>query len=79
MRMDAVQEVKKYVDDINAAGGNAQVFVYPGEGHAFMNKQSDSLGRMKSASLQPLLLLPSPQIQAILKRWAAEVKVFNCG
>jgi acetyl esterase/lipase len=39
------------VDDINAAGGHAQVFVYPGQGHAFMNSDPDSLKRMKSMSL----------------------------
>lgn len=31
------QTVSSFVDKINAAGGNAKVFVYPGEGHAFMN------------------------------------------
>lgn len=43
--------MRKYVDQIKAAGGNAVTYVYPGEGHAFMNAQSDSIERMKSGLL----------------------------
>jgi hypothetical protein len=47
--------VKGVVDKINAAGGTAELFVYPGEGHAFMNAGEDILKRMKSAG--PLTFL----------------------
>ena len=43
-----VQEVEEYVEKIKAAGGHATVYVYPGEGHAFMNSDPDSFKRMDS-------------------------------
>ena len=43
-----MQTVTAYVDKIKAAGGSASVFVYPGEGHAFMNSGEDIKKRMKS-------------------------------
>lgn len=49
------QDVEKYVGQIKATGGDATVYVYPGEGHAFMNSRPDSIERMKSK----LLVLPS--------------------
>ena len=46
------QEVKKFVEEIKAAGNAvAELYEYPGEGHAFMNKDPDSIERMKSAPL----------------------------
>ncbi len=53
--MVAMQDVRKFVDEIKAAGGDAVLYVYPGEGHAFMNAQSDSIERMKSESQRLLL------------------------
>lgn len=47
------------MDKIKAAGGNAVTYVYPGEGHAFMNAQSDSIERMKSGLLIRLNCLSS--------------------
>ena len=46
-----VQTVSGFVDKINAAGGNAKVFVYPGEGHAFMNAGEKIKEKMKSEGL----------------------------
>ena len=46
----ALQEVKKFVEDIKGAGNAvAELYEYQGEGHAFMNKDPDSIERMKSA------------------------------
>ncbi|EIE22596.1 alpha/beta-hydrolase [Coccomyxa subellipsoidea C-169] len=45
------EDVRKFVDEIKAAGGDAVLYVYPGEGHAFMNAQSDSIERMKTAGI----------------------------
>ncbi|BDA45824.1 hypothetical protein COCOBI_07-6110 [Coccomyxa sp. Obi] len=44
-------DVEKYVGQIKAAGGDATVYVYPGEGHAFMNSRPDSIERMKTADV----------------------------
>ena len=30
------QTVQKFVDDIKQGGGSVELFIYPGEGHAFM-------------------------------------------
>lgn len=30
------QTVTKFAEDIRKAGGSAELFIYPGEGHAFM-------------------------------------------
>lgn len=46
--MSCVQTVSSFVDKINAAGGNAKVFVYPEEGHAFMNAGEKIKEKMKS-------------------------------
>ena len=45
------QEVEEYVDKVKAGGGDATVYVYPGEGHAFMNSDPDSFKRMDSEPL----------------------------
>ena len=45
------QDVKKFVEEIKAAGGHAELYLYQGEGHAFMNAKPDSLERMQSAPL----------------------------
>ena len=38
------------MEDIKAAGNTAvELYEYQGEGHAFMNKDPDSIERMKSA------------------------------
>ena len=36
------------MESIQKSGGHATVFVYPGEGHAFMNSDPDSYKRMES-------------------------------
>ena len=46
-----MQTVTGFVDKIKGAGGSASVYVYPGEGHAFMNSGEDIIKRMKSESL----------------------------
>lgn len=46
-----MQEVEEYVEKIKAGGGDATVYVYPGEGHAFMNSDPDSFKRMESKAL----------------------------
>lgn len=50
-----MQTVSGFVDKINAAGGNAKVFVYPGEGHAFMNSGEKIKEKMKSEGFLSLL------------------------
>ena len=52
----SLQEVEEYVSKVKAAGGNATVHVYPGEGHAFMNSDPDSFKRMDS-ELRHIMLL----------------------
>ena len=48
-----MQEVEEYVEKIKAGGGNATVYTYPGEGHAFMNSDPDSFKRMESEPHAP--------------------------
>eukprot|EP00884_Botryococcus_braunii_P019875 jgi/Botrbrau1/6571/Bobra.40_2s0034.2 len=45
------ETVKGVVDKINAAGGTAELFVYPGEEHAFMNAGENIFKLMKTANL----------------------------
>ena len=57
-----LQEVKKFVEGIKAAGNaTAELYEYQGEGHAFMNKDPDSIERMKSAPLPTLQGWPLAQ------------------
>lgn len=49
-----MQEVEEYVEKIKAGGGQAMIYVYPGEGHAFMNSDPDSFKRMESEALYNL-------------------------
>ena len=43
------QDVKNFVEEIKSAGGPAELFLYEGEQHAFMNSAEDSIERMQSA------------------------------
>ena len=43
------------MNKIKSDGGDATVYVYPGEGHAFMNSDPDSFKRMKSESFSLVL------------------------
>lgn len=52
-RTAALQSAKAYADKINAAGGNATLFVYEGCGHGFLNigeevRQAEGKGGRRS-------------------------------
>lgn len=49
------QDVKNFVEEIKAAGGTAELYLYEGEQHAFMNEKEDSIERMQSAPAAALL------------------------
>lgn len=50
--MFVVQTVKALVDKINAAGGSAELFVYEGCGHGFMNKGEEIKKKMQSGGMK---------------------------
>lgn len=62
-----LQTVSDFVEKVKAAGGTADLFVYPGEGHAFMNAGDDIIKRMKSKSGISQGLTFMPDMHKVLK------------
>ncbi|KAK9839656.1 hypothetical protein WJX81_003894 [Elliptochloris bilobata] len=50
-RLSDPETVTKFAEDIKKGGGSAELFMYPGEGHGFMNAGEDVIKRMKTGGL----------------------------
>ena len=67
--LPAQKDVKKFVEEVKAGGGNAELYLYQGEAHAFMNAKPDSIERMESAPLASHTLSWRMPIPVASKFW----------
>jgi dienelactone hydrolase len=68
-----VQTVEAFGDKVNAAGGVAEVFVYPACGHAFLNSLQDEEAIAKRA----LMGFPEPTREAQELAWRRTFALFE--